>query len=624
MIVDEAARLQPKTWESQVFGTHRDSQLTQEGKADMALPTRRIWLYQWCCGSHPAMDPSLLTPEPMALRPLRADTLLLLMLMLPLLSCSDERPVEEDAEPVVFVDVTEESGVDFRHDVTLHGEYALPEIMGSGVAVLDANGDGNLDLYFVNAGDTKGRGAINRLYLRMEDGRYRDATDESGLGDAGYGMGVAVGDVNGDGHPDLYVGNWGRDALYLGQGDGRFTDATEQAGLTRRDWTTSVALLDYDLDGHLDIYAVHYLVVDTSIKCTGPRGARDYCSPKSYPKAKSDALLRNLGDGRFEDVSREVGLESRASYGLGVVVDDFNADGRPDIYVANDGQPNHLWINHANGPFTEEALPRGAAVNGNGRAEASMGVAVGDVDGDGHDDLFMTHLDRESHTLYRRTGTRGFADTTIASGLFRPSRPATGFGTALSDLDNDGDLDIVVVNGRVTRNTRTDAVQGTLDAYREPNHLFLNDGSGTFQSAPGASPDFCSVSEVSRGLVTADLDGDGDLDLVVTNCGGPARIYENRGGEARAWLAVRVRGPGITRRVIGAQVEVHAGGRTFRRTVTSSASYLSGWDTPLHFGLGDSAEFASIIVNWPGGDRETFAGGPTKQLVTVVRGQGRR
>jgi hypothetical protein len=532
----------------------------------------------------------------------------------------DARPASKSA--ALYREVTAEVGLAFRHHVTVGGSYALPEIMGSGVAVFDADGDGRLDLYFLDAGEKKGQGAPDRLFLRTPEGKYRDATDGAGLDQNGYGTGVAAGDLDNDGDVDLYVGNYGPDELFLNDGAGRFTDATARAGIAGDRWTSSVGIADWDLDGFLDLWVVTYVKFDPAVQCTRLDGRRDYCPPKAY-EGDVDVLYKNRGDAMFQDVTAAAGPAGVARNGLGVITDDFNGDGWPDVYVANDGQANDLWINQKNGKFADEALAWGVAVSGAGLSQASMGVALGDVDQDADLDLFVTNLVNETNTLYLRVDELGFGDGTARSRIAELSRPYTGFGAVFLDADRDGDLDLAVVNGRVERAPLFPgaAIDAHWNEYAERNQLLLNDGGGVFDEGGGGA--FAGHAEIGRGLAAADLDGDGDLDLVVTNVSGPARIFDNVATSGH-WLSVRTRDEQLKREVVGARIVVRAGGKAHRRVVGPASSYLTSCVTPAHFGLGDATQVDSIEVTWPGGAVEKFAGTPADREITVVRGKGQR
>ena len=540
----------------------------------------------------------------------------------------------EESSRRLFEDATELLGVDFSHSVGHSEALLFPEMMGGGVAVLDADSDGDLDLYLISGSPDLGKstspeGPVNRLFLQGEDGTFVDATDLSGLGDPGYGTGVGVGDVNNDGNQDIYVASFGRDRLFLGKGQGVFEDVSETAGIhpdygavdPTEDWSTSVAFCDVDRDGFLDLYVTRYVTYDAEVECTDKAGRREYCGPSSYVD-RGDLLLKGHGDGTFEDISNQAGIEDITGAGLGVVCEDVDDDGWMDFYVVNDGDPNQLWINQGDGSFVDDALIMGTSVNSSGLYEAGMGVVAADFDGDTDFDLFVTHLRDETNTFYRNLGPGiGFEDQTGQVGLSRESTPFTGFGTVPFDLDLDGDLDIVIANGRVKRGVAlTDLLGEPWNDYGEPNLVYINEGL-TFRLSKVQAEAFTGEIAVSRGLATGDLDGDGDLDLIVSNIESPARVYL---GEPPAghWLLVDAVDPRLNRRAIGARLILQAGTSRQSRTIQGAMSYLSSSDPRAHFGLGSLDQIDSIWVRWPDGLEETFVGPDVDQSVVLVRGEG--
>lgn len=578
--------------------------------------------------------------------------LALLSGLLLLAGCGEDGPPGESAgagdpttEPVLFEDANRDLGVEFSHDAGRTGRYFMPEMVPPGVALFDFDRDGDLDLYLVNSGSLDDRGqpapdsnVANRLYRQNPDGQFEDVSGASGLADTGYGMGVAVGDLNNDGYPDLYLSNFGPDRLYLNNRDGTFVDVTAAAGIDNSAWTTSVALADFDRDGWLDLYVTNYVDYRADTKCPDNSGRPDYCGPHVF-HGQPDRLYRNLGvepagdDGlpgpRFADVSATAGISRQGGPGLGVVCADFDDDGWPDIYVANDHAANFLWINARDGTFREEAFFRGGALSAQGRPQASMGIACGDIDGNGRIDLLLTHLEGENNALYLGVDETGFRESSHQAGLAMPSLGFTGFGTQFLDLDNDGDLDLLVANGRVRRVTRKiesspdESVPEFWKIYAERNHLFLNDGAGNFSQCQNRNDPLLSRVEVSRGLATGDLDNDGDLDVVIGNTAGPVRIYRNQAADDRHWLIVRAVLPDREGRMaLGARVKVTAGDTARLRLVQPASSYLSSSDPRVHFGLGDVDRVTSIEVDWPDGTHEVFSGGEADRIVTVSKGTG--
>jgi hypothetical protein len=573
---------------------------------------------------------------------------------------------------IALVEITREAALDFRHTAGSQDDYPMPAVMGGGAAVFDYDGDGDLDLYFVDYGESAAatsEAGRDRLFRQKEDGTFEDVTSAAGLGDAGRGMGCAVGDVDNDGDLDLFVTNWGPDSFWVNDGDGTFTDATRASNLGDDGFGTSATFLDYDRDGLLDLFVARYVDFDPAVRCAQEGGRRDYCGPTQF-EAVHDLLYHNEGGGRFRDTSSESGIAALADAGLGVVAADFDDDGWIDVYVANDADPNHLWINRRDGRFAESAMVLGAALNEYGVAEAGMGVVANDVDADGDLDIFLTHLIDETNTLYRNLGAAGFEDATAASGLGPPSAPYTGFGNALADLDNDGDPDVAVTNGGVKRRpsivsrppavsgddpavrgdvpavrgdvpaVRGDvpAVRGDVPAtrgddafwrpYAEPSLLFANLGGGVFaplplrgQAAPGPAGEWGHVA-VGRGLVPFDLETDGDLDLLITAIDGPARLYRNDGGNAASWIQIRALDPSLRREALGARVTTRAGDREWVRHALPPGGYLTSGHTWIHLGLGDVQALDGFAVRWPDGTVENFPGTGARRIVELRRGEG--
>lgn len=545
----------------------------------------------------------------------------------------------EEAPPSpepLFTEITREVGLDFVHDSGVDGSYFVPEQLGSGAAFFDADGDGDLDLYLIDSGG-HGSGSPdawpdprpNRFYRLEADGRFVERTAASGLGDRGYGMGVAVGDVDGDGDPDVYVTNYGPDALYENLGDGSFRERTAAAGLGLDAWSMAACFFDADGDRDLDLYAVTYFEHEPK-RCTDSAGRREYCGPAAF-SGVPDALYRNRGDGTFEDASATAGIAAVRNKGLGVVCTDLDDDGRADVYVANDGEHNQLWMQRDGGRFEDRAVLAGAAVNMAGAPEASMGAAVGDVDGDLDLDLFLAHLDRETNTLYRSLGGGAFEDASGASGLGAPSVPYTGFGTIFLDADLDADLDLLIANGRVRRGPLLaperagEALSDYWRDYAEPNLYLENQGDGRFRDTSVAAGELASRVEVSRAVLAGDVDFDGDLDVLLTNCNGPARLYRSLADGRGRWLAVQAREAG-GRPAVGGRVVAEAKGRRQLRVLASTDSYLAAVAPVAHFGLGEAPDPARIPVRievtWPDGTREAYEGlAPDRRYVVLRSGR---
>jgi hypothetical protein len=533
------------------------------------------------------------------------------------------------AAAVGLRDATDASGIDFVHDSGPVGTYFMPEVMGSGAALFDHDGDGDLDAYLVNGSMAPGVAPAgewprNRMFRQEPDGRFTDVTDASGLGDTGWGMGVAVGDVDNDGDLDVYVTNHGPNALFRNRGDGTFENVTDEAGVGHPGWGSSAAFFDHDADGWLDLYVANYLQLDPPVPCTDAAGRPEYCGPDSYYGARH-VLYHNEGDGTFRDVSEESGVGLLGRAGLGVVVADLTEDGRLDVFVANDMHPNFLWVNRGDGTFEDEAVLRGVAFNAAGNVAGDMGIVCDDLDGDGRFDLFVTHLEGEGVSAYRNVGSGMLVDDAPRMGLLSPSVPYTGFGAVALDLEHDGDLDIAAVNGRVFRgHPDPDADVGEFwNPYAQKGQLLINDGGGRFVEDLVSAPDLTAIPRVGRGLAAGDVDGDGDVDLLASYGHDRARLFLNEATKRGSWLLVRAHDERLGRDALGARLTVRAGERRFVRSAHPAGSYLSSGDPRAHFGLGAARAYDAIDVVWPDGTRETFPGGEAGREVTLVRGGGK-
>ncbi len=533
------------------------------------------------------------------------------------------------------------TGLDFTHFNGMSGRYYFPEMIPAGAGLLDYDNDGDLDVYLVqgrllDAGPNRNEGSspaasrrpggrLLRNDLRVEpDGtrsvRFTDVTERSGIEARGYGMGVVAGDVTNDGCTDLYLTNLGANQLFRNDCDGTFTDVTESSGAEGGGWSVSAAFVDYDRDGWLDLYVGNYVQysIETDRPCTGLAGRRDYCTPEVYAP-QADRLYRNRGDGRFTDET--VTALAGAAFGpaLGVSTADFDGDGWIDVYVANDVHQNLLWINQRDGTFRDRGLVSGAALSGDGVAEASMGVDAGDFDNDGDFDLFMTHLPTEGNNLYENDGAGFFEDVSIRTGLGPASRGHTGFGAAWLDADNDGWLDLLAVNGAI------EAIDGRGDhpfPYDETNLLFRNLRNGRFEDVTAGAGAAFRRSEISRGAAFGDLDNDGDTDVVVSNNSGPARLLLNEVGNRSHWLGLRLLGSGVERDMLGARVAVTSAGETRWRHVRTDGSYASAHDPRVLVGLGASAEAPRVRVVWASGRVEEWRDLPVDAYTTLTEGQG--
>ncbi len=529
-----------------------------------------------------------------------------------------------------FEDITEVAGVGEKR-------WSIATVF------FDYDRDGWLDLYVGNyldftfavhrqcaneigladyCGPVSFKSVTDTLYRNRGDGTFEDVSSGSGAEDQGYGMGVAAGDVNNDGLTDLYITNVGPNVLLLNRGDGQFEDVTEAAGVGDPGWGTSTSFLDYDLDGDLDLFIVNYIYwsPEDEVLCQGPPHGPTYCSPLSYDAPAPDTLYRNEGDGTFVDVSADMGLRGAFGNGLGIAVSDFNQDGWPDVFVANDGMLDNLWLNQAGSSFEEVAVRHGCAVDQDGRAKAGMGVSVADVDNDGDEDLLVVNLDGESDSFYRTEGTH-FSDKTPLIGLALASRPFTRFGVTLADFDDDGWLDLYQANGRVVH--PKSQTFPNADPFAEPNLLYRG-GERRFSEITPRGGTADPLVHTSRGAAVGDLDGDGALDLVVTNRDAPVYYLRNTApdrGSSIAFRALTSEG----RDELGATLSLRLGEREITRTVRSSYSYLTANSPRVHFGLGAHAGVDEVRVRWIDGSEEIFGpftvadDGP---LVLLRRGAG--
>ncbi len=521
---------------------------------------------------------------------------------------------------VQFVDVTAEAGINFQHINGAEGAYHLPETLGAGGAFFDADNDGYLDIYLVNSGywDTSSsvKQALSTLYHNDGDGTFTDITAMAGVGNRGnYGQGAACADYNNDGNVDLYVTNFGANVLYRNNGDGTFTDVTRTAGVGDPGWSSSATFLDYNRDGNLDLFVVNYLVysIDVPYLPCGEGETQTYCHPSLFEGAP-DRLYRNNGDGTFTDVSQEAGVGGIGGMfhgkGLGVVSADFNNDGAPDLYVANDDTRNDFFYNNGDGTFSEISLLAGCAYSFDGIAQAGMGVAADDYNGDGWLDIFVTNLSYETNALYRNNGDGTFTDVIYESHLGKESFHFVGFGTGFFDADNDGWRDIFIANGHIIDN-----IEDTHDVltYRQPNQLFRNKGDNSFQEISKDAGDYFQSAAVSRGALFGDYDNDGDVDLLVTQSNGPATLLRNEGSTRHNWIRINTVGVISSRDGIGTRVILTAGEHTQIQEVNPGASYLSSHDARLHFGLGRYDTANRLEVRWQSGVVQVYENLPVNQ-----------
>jgi hypothetical protein len=506
-------------------------------------------------------------------------------------------------KPVVFTDVTAASKITWTHDNLATPEKYLIETMGGGAAFLDYDQDGLMDIYLVNSGPTpyhKPKTAIrNALYKNKGDGTFVDVTDKAGVPGGNFGQGVAVGDFNNDGYPDIYVTGFGRNILYKNNGDGTFADVTARAGVACSGWSTSAAFFDYDNDGYLDLFVCRYMDWDFSknIPCGEDKpGYRSYCHPNNF-KGISSVLYHNNGDGTFTDVTRKSGIDSAEGKALGVVCADFNNDGLMDIFVANDAVRNFLYMNNGDGTFTENGLLAEVAYGMSGRPRSGMGCDAGDIDGDGFLDLIVTNIDLETNTVYLNNRDGTFTDVTARVGLGQVSMLFSGFGARLVDYDNDGKLDLFIANGHPLDNVHL---------YREgvtwAERPFIHDNArGRFVDVSDQRGEAIKTKYSARGLAMGDYDNDGDEDFLLVQNGGPPVLLRNDGGNRSNWVGLNLIGTRSNRDAVGARVTLTAGDLKLVRQIEGGSSYCSAHDPRLLLGIGERRKIDQIEIRWPSG-----------------------
>jgi enediyne biosynthesis protein E4 len=546
-----------------------------------------------------------------------------LTLATPPLSRLDAR----EPHSVKFIDVAQSAGIHFRHDNAASPEKYLIETMGAGCAWIDYDQNGLLDLYLVNSAATRlytpKEPLRSALYRNNGDGTFTDVTENARVGAEGlFGMGVAVGDYDNDGFPDLFVLGYGRCILYHNNGDGTFTDVTARAGVSNTGrWASSAAWFDYDNDGLLDLVIANYVdwSPDRNFWCGehGP-GMRSYCHPDDY-NGQPPTLYHNNGDGTFTDVSQKSGVGLKPGNGLGVVTFDYDDDGWQDVFIANDSMANFLFHNNRDGTFRDVGYAAGVAVSADGLPEAGMGTDAADTTGDGRMDLIVTHLDSQLARLYRNRGDGTFDDATLQSQLGYATFHMSGFGTRFMDYDNDGARDIFMANGHVLDNI--ERYKSSVH-YAESKLMFRNLGTGTFENVSGRlGPDFL-LPCVSRGAAVGDFDNDGGLDILVNNNGGAPQVLRNEGGNRNHWIQIFLIGTKSNRDAVGARVKLAAGNLTLYDQKKGGMSYQSAQDPRLHFGLGDRRIVDSLEIRWPSGATTKLQNLKADQVVTVKEGQG--
>jgi hypothetical protein len=530
--------------------------------------------------------------------------------------------VSPTAGEVKFTDITAASGIKFTHNSGRAGKKYLPETLGAGGAFFDADGDGWPDVLLINSKDwaPRGRKSLSALYRNNKNGTFTNITAGSGLDVEMYGMGVAVADYDNDGKEDVYITALEGDRLFHNEGGGKFRDVTKASGINNANFSTSAAWLDYDKDGKVDLFVANYVqwTAKGDMFCSLDGAAKSYCTPESY-KGTQSKLYRNLGDGKFEDVSQKAGIGDPHSKSLGVTVFDYDGDGFPDIFVANDTQPNKLYHNNKNGTFTEVGMSAGVAFGEDGVARGAMGVDTGDYDRSGRPHLLVGNFSNQMLGLYHNEGTGLFVDEAPTSTVGRASLLSLAFGVFFFDYDLDGYLDIFTANGHIEE--EIGRVQPKVQ-YKEPPLLFHNLGKRRFESVGSKMGAEFNRPIVARGAAYADIDHDGDLDILITTNHGPAYLYRNDGGNKNKWLCVRAVGTKSNRSAIGAVMRIESASGKQWHSVRSGSSYCSQSDLALTFGLGSDPQVNTLEIEWPSGTKQKLTNIAANQFITVEEGKG--
>ena len=516
--------------------------------------------------------------------------------------------------------VTEAAGLEFHHVDGRSGQRYFLETVGSGTAFFDYDGDGLIDIYFVNGADLPGFSSpappTNRLYRNNGDGTFTDVTEQAGVGDTGYGAGCAVGDYDNDGNLDLYVTNFGANVLYRNNGDSTFTDVTQHAGVGDDRWSLGCAFADYDNDSFVDLYVTNYIDFhfETHTNCT-QKGVATYCPPESF-EGVPDTLYRNNGDGTFTDVTTTADVYNKDGKGMGIVFGDYDNDGDVDCYVGNDAGENFLYNNRGDGTFTNVGWMAGVEADENGNVQGTMGVDFGDYDNDGLLDLIALNYQQQPNALYRNDNGGFFTDLSFVAGMAE-SLPYVGWGVDFFDVDNDGDKDLLIANGHLQ-----DTVEKYDDTttYPQHNHLLINNGHGHFTNESVKAGSGLQSRRVSRGIATGDYDNDGDLDVLISNANDTAQLLRNDGGNQGNWILIRTVGTRSNRAGIGTRVKIQAGDLTQIDEVRGGSGYLSQNDLRLHFGIGTHERIDRIEVKWSSGIVDIIRDVTPNQIIIITEG----